>query len=32
MDLSVMITGESLFVDSDKGSFEITLEQLQAND
>ncbi|MFM2587996.1 YaeQ family protein [Vibrio sp. TBV020] len=32
MDLSVMITGESLFVDSDKGSFEITLEQLQTND
>lgn len=32
MDLSVMITGDSLFVDSDKGSVEISLESLQSND
>ncbi|WP_425666874.1 YaeQ family protein [Vibrio tubiashii] len=32
MDLSVMITGDSLFVDSDKGSFEISLKSLQSND
>lgn len=32
MVLSVMITGNSLFVDCDKGSFEISLESLQSND
>ena len=32
MDLSVMITGESLYVDSSKGSFEIQIETLYSNE
>ncbi|NVD08904.1 YaeQ family protein [Vibrio sp. JPW-9-11-11] len=32
MDLSVMITGDSLFVDCDQGSFEILLTTLQSHD
>lgn len=32
MDLSVMISGESLFVDCSEGSFEITLETLYSNE
>lgn len=32
MDLSVMITGSSLFIDCDKGSFEVHIETLQSND
>jgi hypothetical protein len=29
MDLSVMITGTSLFVDAESGSVEVTVEELQ---
>lgn len=32
MDLSVMITGESLFIDCSQGSFEIHLETLYSNE
>ena len=32
MDLSVMITGESLYVDSSKGSFEVQIETLYSNE
>ncbi|MDN3612419.1 YaeQ family protein [Vibrio ostreicida] len=32
MELSVMITGTSLFIDCDKGSFEVHLDTLQSND
>jgi len=32
MDLSVMITGDSLFVDCSQGSFEIQLESLYSNE
>lgn len=32
MDLSVMIAGESLFVDCDQGSFEVALETLYRNE
>ncbi|MGC9401156.1 YaeQ family protein [Vibrio genomosp. F10] len=32
MDLSVMITGNSIFIDSDKGSCEVEWEELQSNE
>ncbi|MBU2897419.1 YaeQ family protein [Vibrio hepatarius] len=32
MDLSIMISGTSVFVDCDKGSFEIQIETLQSNE
>lgn len=32
MDLSVMITGDSLFVDCEQGSFEVQLTTLQSHD
>ena len=32
MDLSVMISGNSLFIDTDQGSFEITLDTLQGHE
>lgn len=32
MDLSVMIAGNSLFIDTDQGSFEITLDTLQGHE
>lgn len=32
MELSVMITGNSLFVDSNEGSYEVTWETLQSHD
>lgn len=32
MDLSVMISGTSIFIDCDKGSFEVQIETLQSSD